>query len=187
MPESKNNFVVDGLSGTFADIGTFYRRGGKTFLRKIRAKPSVPDSKKQVEIKKRFAEYIRYAKAAIKDPDIKAAYAAKAKPGSTAFNRAVTDVSHPPKIWEIDTGNYHGQSGDYLIIDATDDFRVIAVKICIHNANGHLIEQGDAIMQINTSWLYSVTIANESFAGSRITATAIDLPGNKTSLTVTLL
>ena len=32
MPESKNNFVVDGLSGTFAGIGTFHRRGGKTFL-----------------------------------------------------------------------------------------------------------------------------------------------------------
>ena len=80
MPESKNNFIVDGLSGTFAGIGTFHRRGRKTFLRKIRAKPSVPDSKEQLAIKKRFAEYIKYAKAAIKDPEIKAAYARAAKP-----------------------------------------------------------------------------------------------------------
>ena len=72
MPESKNNFVVHGLSGTFAGIGI---RGRKTFLRKIRAKPSVPGSKEQVAVKKRFAEYIRYAKAAIKLPAIKAAYA----------------------------------------------------------------------------------------------------------------
>ena len=76
MPESKDNFIVHGLSGTFAGIGTFHKRGGKTFLRKIRAKPSVPDSKQQVAVKKRFAEYIQYAKAAIKDPDIKAAYSA---------------------------------------------------------------------------------------------------------------
>ena len=188
MPESRNNFVVQGLSGTFAGIGTFHTRGRKTFLRKIRAKSSVPDSEEQIAVKKRFAEYIRYAKAAIKDPEIKAAYAAVAKPGRTAFNRAVTDASIPPKIGKMDTGNYHGQPGDYLIIEATDDFKVIAVQIYIHNANGHLIEQGYAIMQINTvDWLYAVTVANESFAGSKITATATDLPGNKTSLTVTLL
>ena len=76
MPESKNNFVVQDLTGTFAGIGTFHNRGRKTFLRKIRAKPSVPDSKEQIAVKKRFAEYVQYAKAAIKDPDIKAAYAA---------------------------------------------------------------------------------------------------------------
>jgi hypothetical protein len=186
MSESKNNFVVHGLSGTFAGIGTFHIRGHKTFLRKIRAKPSVPDSKEQAAIKKRFAEYIRYAKAAIKDPDIKAAYAAAAKPGRTAFNRAVTDASIPPKIWKIDTDNYHGKPGDYLAIDATDDFKVMAVQICIHSSNGHLIEQGYAIQQMNTAeWLYTVTVANEPFAGSKITAAATDLPGNKTSLTVT--
>ena len=188
MPESKNNFVVHGLSGTFAGIGTFHIRGRKTFLRKIRAKPSVPDSKEQIAVKKRFAEYIRYAKAAIKDPDIKSAYAAVAKPGRTAFNRAVTDASLPPKIGKIDTDNYHGQPRDYLTVEATDDFKVISVQICIYNANGDLIEQGDAIMQINTvDWLYAVTVANETFAGSKITATATDLPGNKTSLTVTMV
>jgi hypothetical protein len=188
MPESKNNFIVDGLSGTFAGIGTFHRRGRKTFLRKIRAKPSVPDSKEQVAVKKRFAEYIRYAKAAIKDPDIKAAYAAVAKPGRTAFNRAVTDACTPPKIWKIDAANYHGHLGGHLLVEATDDFRVKSVHVCIQNANGHLIEQGDAIMQINTvDWLYAVKFENEPFAGSKITATATDLPGNKTSLTVTLV
>jgi hypothetical protein len=55
MPESKNNFVVHGLSGTFAGIGTFHNRGRKTFLRKIRAKPSVPGLKEQVAVKERFA------------------------------------------------------------------------------------------------------------------------------------
>jgi hypothetical protein len=188
MAESRDNFIVHGLTGTFAGIGTFHKRGRKTFLRKIRAKPSVPDSKEQMAVKKRFAEYIKYAKAAIKDPDIKAAYAAAAKPGRSAFNWAVTDASHPPKIGKIDAGNYRGRAGDYLIIEATDDFKVVAVQICIHHANGHLIEQGDAIMQIMTGdWLYVVREANEPFVGSKITATATDLPGNTTSLTVTLL
>ena len=74
MPEFRNNFVVHSLSGTFAGLGIFHIRGRKTFLRKIRAKPSLSDSKEQIG-KERFAEYVRYAKAAIKVPDIKAAYA----------------------------------------------------------------------------------------------------------------
>ena len=44
MSESKDNFVAHGLSG----IGTFHIRGRKTFLRKIRAKPSEPDSKERI-------------------------------------------------------------------------------------------------------------------------------------------
>jgi hypothetical protein len=186
MPESKDNFIVKGLSGTFAGIGTFHVRGHKTFLRKIRAKSSVPDSEKQAAIKKRFAGYIRYAKSAIKNPNIKAAYAAAAKPGRTAFNRAVTDASIPPKIGKIDTDNYQGQIGDYLIINATDDFRVMSVQVCIHTACGHFIEQGDALRQMDTDeWIYTVTVVCEPLAGSKITAVATDLPGNKTSLTVT--
>ncbi len=187
MPESRNNFVVRGLSGTFAGIGTFHTRGNKTFLRKIRAKSSVPDSKVQVEVKKRFAECIRYAKAAIKDPVIKAAYAAATKPGRTAFNRAVTDACLPPKITKMNTGSYHGHPGDLLKIDATDDFKVMTVEICIHNVNDLLIEQGEAIKQINeVEWLYTATVANEPFTGSKITAVATDLPGNRTSLTATV-
>jgi len=78
---------------------------------------------------------------------------------------------------KIYADNYHGRAGDYLTIDATDDFKVISVQICIHDVNGHLIEQGEAIMQINMGdWLYVVREANEPFAGSKITATASDLP-----------
>lgn len=187
MPESKGNFIVYGLTGTFSGIGTFHRRGNKTFLRKIRAKPSVPDSKKQVAVKQRFAQCIQYAKAAIKDPVIKAAYAAVAKPGKNAFNRAVTDAFYPPKIKKVNTDNYLGRPGDSITIEAIDDFKVAAVYISIHDAMYRLIEQGDSIMQVNEiDWLYVATIGNVSLAGSMITAVATDLPCNKTSITVTL-
>jgi hypothetical protein len=187
MAEYKNNFATYSLSGTFAGIGTFHNRGGKTFLRKIRAKPSVPDSEKQTAVKKRFAECIQYAKAAIKDPTVKAAYAAVAKSGRAAFNRAVTDAYYPPKIIKVKTDKYSGRPGDSLTVEATDDFKVAVVRVTIHDANFRLIEEGDAVMQINElDWLYVVTAANESLAGSKITVVAADLPGNRTSLTVTL-
>jgi hypothetical protein len=187
MPESKNNFVVDGLSGTFAGIGTFHRRGGKTFLRKIRAKPTVPDSEKQLAVKKRFAGFIQYAKAAIKDPAIKAMYATAAKRGRTAFNRAVTDAFHPPKIGKFTSDHYRGRPGDYLMVEATDDFKVVAVSISIHDPKGHLIEQGEAVIQLNeVDWSFVARVSNERWVGSRITATATDMPGNKTTMSVVL-
>jgi hypothetical protein len=43
----------------------------------------MPDSKEQVAVKKRFAWCVKYAKAAIKDPVIKAAYAADDKRSHT--------------------------------------------------------------------------------------------------------
>jgi len=188
MPESKNNFVVEGLTGTFAGIGTFHRRGGKTFLRKIRAKPAVPDSEKQLAVKKRFAGFIQYAKAAIKDPVIKAMYAAAAKRGRTAFNRAVTDAYHPPKIGKFTLDHYQGRPGDFLMVEATDDFKVVAVNISIHDPTGDLIEQGEAVIQLNeVDWLFVARVSNERWVGSRITATGTDMPGNKTSMTVVLL
>jgi hypothetical protein len=187
MPQSKNNFATHGLSGTFPGIGTFYIRAGKTFLRKIRAKPSVPDSEEQVAVKKRFAGCIKYAKAAIKDPVIKAAYAAVAKPGSSAFNRVVTDARFPPKIGNFTMDNYQGRPGDSFMVEATDDFKVTAVSLSIHDAKGNLIEEGNALMQMNeVDWLYVAGVANESLAGSKITVIATDLPGNETSHAVTL-
>jgi hypothetical protein len=187
MPESKGNFIVHGLTGTFPGIGTFHRRGNKTFLRKIRAKPSVPDSDKQSAVKQRFAQCIKYARAAIKDPVIKAAYSAAAKPGKSAFNRAFSDAFYPPKINTVKTDNYQGRPGDSLTVEVIDDFKVAAVHICIHDATFRLIEQGDAVMQVNEiDWLYVATAVSESPAGTMITATATDLPGNITTHTVKL-
>jgi hypothetical protein len=54
------------------------------------------------------------------------------------------------------------------------------VNIIINDPMGNMIEQGDAVMQINEiDWLYITTMANETLGGSQITATATDLTGNK--------
>jgi hypothetical protein len=110
-----------------------------------------------------------------------------AKSGKAAFNRAVTNAYYPPKIIKVKTDNYSGRPGDSITVQATDDFKVAVVRVTIHDANFRLIEEGDADMQMNElDWIYVVAVANESLAGSKITAMAADLPGNKTLLTVTL-
>lgn len=100
---------------------------------------------------------------------------------------ATADAFNQPTVDSITTTNYHGVVGDEIIARAEDDFKVTGVKVSIQSAAGALLEQGDAVMQENTiDWLYKATQANAALPGSKITAVASDLPGNNTSLTVTL-
>ena len=94
---------------------------------------------------------------------------------------AVADFFHAPDIDEIDVTNYRGAVGDTIRIRATDDFKVKQVHVTISNADGSLVEQGDAVQQANEiDWLYTATTANESTAGDRIVIRASDKPGNIT-------
>ena len=122
----------------------------------------------------------------MKKPDIKAAYAAAAPRGVSAFNFALGDAAQSPVVKQIDSTKYHGAVGDTLEIDATDNFKVTGVVVTIDNATGALIETGNAVLQDNKNWLYSTTVANAVTAGSKITVVATDLPGNTGTLTVTL-
>lgn len=53
------------------------------------------------------------------------------------------------------------------------------VTVGIHNADGSLVEEGDAVQQANIiDWVYSAGAANDSTAGDRIVVKASDKPGN---------
>jgi len=68
-------------------------------------------------------------------------------------------------------------------VRATDDFRVTQVQVSIVNADGSVVEEGNAVQQANgIDWLYTATVANESLAGDKIVVRASDKPGNITTL-----
>jgi hypothetical protein len=73
--------------------------------------------------------------------------------------------------------------GDTIIVRATDDFKVTSVFVTITDGTGNIIEQGQALLQPDTldEWRYAATTANASLAGSKVTASAHDKPGNVTS------
>lgn len=53
------------------------------------------------------------------------------------------------------------------------------MNLAIYNADGSLVETGDAAKQANeVDWVYVATVANESIAGDRIVIRASDKPGN---------
>ena len=73
-----------------------------------------------------------------------------------------------------------------VVVEATDNFRVAAVKFNIMNSSGKLIEEGDAFSPDGFTWTYKTIYHNEIITGSLITATASDLPGNETKMELIL-
>lgn len=185
MAQSNENILIRGLFGTIGDLLTFRQRYGKTIVSKIPVKSSVPPTEKATAVRVKFKKCITYAKFAARDPVKGPLYKAVAVNGLTAYNVALADAYHAPEVMGIETANYHGNSGDTITIKAKDDFKVITVSVFIFDPVGNLIEQGDALNQVNESdWLYVTTQRNENLIGSKIRAIASDMPGNTGSLEI---
>lgn len=187
MARSKNNPVIQGLSGQFGGSVVFRQRGGKTFVSKFPQMPDGPPTPVQQATRSRFQQAIAYGRAAIADPAVKAAYAAAATDGQTAFNVAVADFYHAPVIHAVYLTEYTGLPGSILAIEATDDFAVAAVAVRIEALDGSLVEEGPAAAQPSAGrYLYTVTAQSPAFGGSRIIVTVADRPGNSATHISTL-
>jgi hypothetical protein len=187
MAQAVDNVIIKGFSGTVGKQITFSQRAGKTIVGKSRRKSTLPASEKAIAVRARFSASISYAKTAMKDPATKSLYKAVAAPDQSAFNLALRDAFLAPKVENIDASNYHGQAGERITIQATDDFKVTGVTVSIHDPSGNLIEGGTASPDQNGSdWIYFATQNLVSVNGSKITAQAKDLPGNSGSLEISL-
>lgn len=181
------NVIMHGASGNFMDQIVFRNRAGKTV---ICAPPLLDENRKpsakQVAILERFKQAVKYGKGAIKDAGLKAGYEAKAEAGESAYNVAFADYFNKPEVKSIDKDNYLGAVNNTLVIDAEDDFKVIEVQVVITGADGNVIEKDAAVLKDDGFWWYTATQPNPALAGTKITATAMDLAGNTGALTITL-
>lgn len=180
MAQSKDNILVQGFSGTISRLLTFMQKGGKTFVNAARKPSEKEPTANQLQLRARFREVTQYAAYAIQDPELKKAYALRARSGQTAYNMAIKDAFRKPQVDKIDIAAYTGLPGDRIVVSATDDFKVAQVKLAIYEANGNLLEEGDAIESAG-KWEYIATGLNEPLTGSTVNVTAIDLPGNEGS------
>lgn len=87
-----------GVSGALGKELVFRQRAGKTVISLSPKPPKGPPSASQQMTRTKFREAMLYARAALADPLKKAAYAARAKAGQTAYNVAVADYLRPPVI-----------------------------------------------------------------------------------------
>lgn len=183
MSESINNPITFGMKGAFGKLVIFRNRLGRTFAA-IRPKASnKPPTEEQVSHRNWFRDAVRYAKAAIKDPQVKKSYTDLIKDSQSAFNVALLDYSGLPEVRTVDVSGYAGVVGNRIIVQAVDNCKVARVHVVIKSAAGVIIEEGDAVMQFNElDWLYTATKANSTPAGSMVNAIAYDLAGNSSNL-----
>lgn len=89
--KQKNNSIMRGISGALGKELIFRQRAGQTIVSLPPAPRADAPTEKQMAVRDRFRKAVRYARAVIADPTLKAIYQARAKPGSSAFNTAITE------------------------------------------------------------------------------------------------
>jgi hypothetical protein len=188
MARQKNNAVMHNARGMFAKQVVFKERAGTVYLA---GPPNIKENRKptepQLEVQNRFKSASDFAKLAMEDADLKAFYKKAANRKQTAYNMAFKDAFNPPVVTAVFTNGYRGVVGDNIVVQAQDDFKVTEVKVAIFNSAGELIELGEAVaMATKKSWNYTVTQANALLPGTKIKASAFDIPENEGILEVTL-
>ncbi|WP_343690260.1 hypothetical protein [Chitinophaga sp.] len=98
----KDNILLKLVDGSLGDIITIYVRNGQIIMAKKRGPSTVPPSCKQLVARLKMKIAVALAKEMIKDPEVKAALAAKAGPGQNAFNMAVREAYNTPIVQEAE-------------------------------------------------------------------------------------
>lgn len=179
MARSKNNIVTHGLSGKVGDLLVFSQRNGKTIVGKVPKQSTRELSDGQKAHRLKFQKAVLYAKSVMNDPAKNEIYEERVdrSKGQTTYNVAVADLLNAPDIESIDLSSYSGNVGDVIKVMVTDDFGVEEVKVKIENADGTLVEEGNAVNS-GIEWVYTATVQNADLAGDKITVTASDAPAN---------
>src|SRR4051812_30252705 len=127
---------IERIRGQFGDI-VVKKMNGHMFIAKPPDRSNIPPpTQAQIDVRNRFALASAYAKGALQDPVSRQFYEAlgKAK-GLPTISAAASDFLKPPVVGLVDTGAYHGRTGDKITILATDDAAVVSVDVVIRAAN----------------------------------------------------
>ena len=179
MAKVRNNIVTRGLSGKLGKLIVFRQVGDETIVTTVPVRKAYAPSEVQKKQVSRFQRAIIYAKKAMQDEGLKAAYQMRAKGNRNAFNIAIADFLNPPEIEAIDVSRYKGTKDSRLLVRVTDDHRVSGVNVSIYQEDDTLVEQGAAIAHENgLDWIYTVQKTNTHLKGSKLLIRASDIPGN---------
>ena len=106
--------------------------------------------------------------------------------GAAPYSIALLDYLEAPRVLQIDVDAWTGEIGQTIRVKARDSVGVAAVSLVIRDAQGNLLETGDAVQAgAGSPWWHYMTRARipvTPFPG--VEAIARDLPGNQTSFTI---
>jgi hypothetical protein len=169
MAEVVDNLLFRGTSGLIG--GQFVLRrlmDGRTVICKKPNFSTRKMSKEQKSHQQRFKEAAAYAKYMAKREPIYAEMAAGTM--KNAYNVALGDWFNPPVIHKVE------RQGELIRIEASDDVRVVSVKVKIMNAEGAVLEQGEA-QQVEKRW-WSYAPQGPLEGGATVAVEASDLARN---------
>ncbi|SFU54297.1 hypothetical protein SAMN05216480_106168 [Pustulibacterium marinum] len=178
MAINKDNIIVEGASGKFGKKLVFRQRGVLTIMSKAPKKTTKAPTTAQIEQRELFGEASIYAKSVIANPELKAIYQAKATGNQSAYNVAFKDYLTAPTC-EFELSGYTGAIGDIIKLKIKDVIEVTNAVVSMYDAEGVLLEEGNAIQQDNLLWWnYTTTTENASLPGTRIVVKLTSFPGN---------
>lgn len=182
-----NNPLLKGASGALGKNVVFKQVRGRTHMTNMPRKRK-RSSEKQKEQQDVFQLAVRYAKRACSFPEWKAMYAKGINDRKHSANAvAVSDYLNPPEIHEINVLTYTGAPGELIRIRAFDDFKVASVIVTITNAEGIVIEKGEAQLRGKKGlWRMMTTVRNPSAPGTVFSVVAKDMAGNETTKAVAI-
>jgi hypothetical protein len=185
--KTQTNDLLKTYSGIFGNQVVLQNRRGRIIMT-IRPPKRVPEpSDKQLAWRRMFQLGSHYAGNILKDPEMLAAYRAKARRGQTPYNMALRDFLRPPFVSKIDASDYHGNPGEKISVAAADDFGLSEVTVQIVDTDGVTIEQGACVFSLPTgNYDYTATVPVPDPAGVTILSKARDIPGHVAKLAITL-
>ena len=167
MAKVKSSSFIEKLSGKYGDAVFRQMKDGRII---ICHKPDFSNrqfSQDQLDHQDLVKLAAAYGKVASKEHPI---YAKKAEgTKKNAYNVAFADWFHPPVV--------HGirYAADEFRVEVRDDVMVTHVRLTILDAEGNILEQGDAKLHYGPFWEY------QPVSMGRIRVEAWDLPGNVAS------
>jgi hypothetical protein len=181
-----HSLLLKGLSGKLGKELVVKKYGDKIVLSKYPDMSLVKTSPLQKLKRARFAEAMKYAQEQLRTEEGRTLYATRATASKRALNVAMSDFYHAPKVKHIDLRAFKGKEGDFVFVQAEDDFQVVNVEMHIYFVNNVLVEQGGAALNKKGWWEYRIKNAYPDLIGLKLKATAWDRPRNEGSLEVGL-
>lgn len=175
MAKVISNVIVDGLSGGLGRGLMFRRlRDGRTI---VCARPDFSKrqlSGQQQDHHQRFREAAAYARTAAKTQPRYAELAAGTM--KTAYNIALSDWFHAPLIHAVEV------RGGRICISASDNVQVAQVDVQVLDAQGNVLEQGEAVHTGGLWWDYLPGTPPDAWGKFKVQVR--DLAGNVTSVSI---
>ena len=184
---SKRTNLIKDYSGIFGYQVVLKNRKGKSVMYFPHVRSKTPPTPGQMAVKMRLKLASAYAKNALQNPALAVMYKAKATKSISPYRLAVNDYLRRPYIHKIDSSGFQGNPGDKITVVAGDDFKLDSVSVKILDPDGQTVEEGICTFNLAAAYYeYSATKKLPAIPGSAIIASARDIPGNITQLTITL-